>query len=262
MFAIVKVNSRAEIADMRRIYARTLAGGQEGYLEELIDDAGPFHILCEGALCGYCCIGPDKRMCALYVRQLFIARADELLRYLVTQGYVTGAMVSTRDRLAMSLCLDMQGRRWCQGYLFEDGAASRNPPVPLPDAIVRPAVAADLAAIESLCRHFLPEYRSWIDQGCMHVMMRNNELLGIGLLQIIDTHPPYADVGMFVAPALRRNGIGTYLVEMEKEQCRRRGLIPIAGCDYENIASRRALEKAGMVARDRMVGFEFKQAGS
>jgi GNAT superfamily N-acetyltransferase len=58
---------------------------------------------------------------------------------------------------------------------------------------------------------------------------------------------PYGDVSMEVKEAFRRRGLGSYLVQELKRLCYQLGAVPAARCDPTNIASRQALQKAGLV---------------
>jgi GNAT superfamily N-acetyltransferase len=58
---------------------------------------------------------------------------------------------------------------------------------------------------------------------------------------------PYGDLHMEVAEPFRRRGLGTYLVQELKRACYQLGAIPCARCDPANVASRRTLQRAGLV---------------
>jgi GNAT superfamily N-acetyltransferase len=58
---------------------------------------------------------------------------------------------------------------------------------------------------------------------------------------------PYGDIYMEVAEPRRLRGLGSYLVQELKRVCYEMGSIPCARCNPENIASRKALQKAGFV---------------
>ena len=58
-------------------------------------------------------------------------------------------------------------------------------------------------------------------------------------------NPPYGDIHMEVAPAFRRRGLGTFLVQELKRLCYEDNRIPAARCSPTNLASRRTLQKAG-----------------
>ncbi|MBM4193317.1 MAG: GNAT family N-acetyltransferase [Gemmatimonadetes bacterium] len=74
----------------------------------------------------------------------------------------------------------------------------------------------------------------------------NGELVATGGL-FSHYNPPYGDIYMEVAPAHRRRGLASYLVQELKRIARDRGFIAAARCNRDNAASRRALERGGML---------------
>jgi GNAT superfamily N-acetyltransferase len=58
---------------------------------------------------------------------------------------------------------------------------------------------------------------------------------------------PYGDIYMDIETAFRRRGLGTYLIQELKRECRELGAVPCARCNPSNIPSRRALLSAGFV---------------
>lgn len=74
--------------------------------------------------------------------------------------------------------------------------------------------------------------------------------------------PPYADLGMVADRAYRRRGVGSSMLVHLKRHCYAVGWKPICGCAVDNIASKKAIEKAGFVAEHRMVNVTFSSADS
>jgi hypothetical protein len=66
-------------------------------------------------------------------------------------------------------------------------------------------------------------------------------------------NPPYGDIYMEVAEPARRQGFGSYLVQEVKRVCYEAGKRPAARCNPSNIASRRTLEKAGLLPCGRLL---------
>ena len=58
---------------------------------------------------------------------------------------------------------------------------------------------------------------------------------------------PYGDIYMEVKKPFRRLGLGAYLVQELKRECRQLGAVPCARCNPSNIASRRTLLSAGFL---------------
>jgi GNAT superfamily N-acetyltransferase len=74
----------------------------------------------------------------------------------------------------------------------------------------------------------------------------NGMAVGSGALLFHYNHP-YCDVAMEINEEHRRRGLGAYLVQELKRIAYEMGGIPAARCDPNNIASRKTLQKAGLV---------------
>ena len=74
-------------------------------------------------------------------------------------------------------------------------------------------------------------------------------------------NPPYGDIYMEVAEAFRRMGFGSYLIQELKRVCYEAGKEPAARCNPGNLASRRALEKAGLLPCGHLLVGEVKPLG-
>lgn len=60
-------------------------------------------------------------------------------------------------------------------------------------------------------------------------------------------NPPFADIYMEVEEAHRRRGFGSYLVQELRRIAYEIGHVPAARCDVGNIASRRTLQRSGLL---------------
>ena len=74
----------------------------------------------------------------------------------------------------------------------------------------------------------------------------NAKAVGSGALLFHYNHP-YCDVAMEINEEYRRRGLGAYLVQELKRIAYEMGGIPAARCNTSNAASRKTLQKAGLV---------------
>jgi GNAT superfamily N-acetyltransferase len=129
------------------------------------------------------------------------------------------------------------------------------------DARVR-ARAATRADVESLLRlgadffDDAAEIEVYIlSDGLMIYEARDGATVGAGVLKRVIADRDDIDIGMVVHPEHRRRGHGAYIVSHLKSYCLARGWRPICGSSIENVASQRALERAGFASRHRLVEF-------
>jgi len=66
-------------------------------------------------------------------------------------------------------------------------------------------------------------------------------------------NPPYGDIYMEVHEDHRGRGFGSYMVQEMKRFCYEIGKTPAARCNVKNVASRRTLEKAGLLPCGRIL---------
>jgi GNAT superfamily N-acetyltransferase len=73
---------------------------------------------------------------------------------------------------------------------------------------------------------------------------------------------PYADIYMEVAEPFRQRGFGSYLVQELKRLAYALGSIPSARCSPSNVASRKTLQKAGLVPYAHILNGSIRDANS
>jgi len=66
-------------------------------------------------------------------------------------------------------------------------------------------------------------------------------------------NPPYGDLYMEVAEARRGEGLGSYIVQELRSAAKEAGLVPAARCSPDNVPSRAALERGGLIRCGRLV---------
>ncbi len=66
----------------------------------------------------------------------------------------------------------------------------------------------------------------------------------------------YFDIGMHVVSSQRRQGLGTQIILDLVRYCQDREYIPVCGCDINNAASRKTLEKAGFISKHILIEFK------
>lgn len=79
-----------------------------------------------------------------------------------------------------------------------------------------------------------------------YVLENNSEIVATGGF-LTHYNFPYVDLFMEVSPGWRKRGLGSYLIQEIKNACFVEGRIPAARCNPDNLASKKTLEKAGMI---------------
>jgi len=266
----------AAVAEMQARYWKSMTGPQDCYWQEGIIAAGDVTCIREkGQPIGYLVRDANKRLMQFHVEAPFHRAARDLFRATLDACRIDTALASTIEPLYFALCLDHSTHANVDTYLFSDHSQPDLANLPFVasnnEHQFRRAVDDDLHHTASLMRgddefidsetveeHFGDELgyaKTVIEAGILHVLERGTEILAVGELRERAQWVPFADVGMIVKKEHRRNGIGTYVLTQLKREAKRRGLTPICSCDANNVGSRKAVERAGFVAYQRIVEF-------
>lgn len=262
MIKIKRACSMDDIKELKEMYIKSLSGPLESSIEEFIEyDSNTFLINHGDKTIGYFCVNKDKLLLQFYIVDDYISIGTGILQFLIKENYISTALASTRDRLLMSICLELQKKVNISCYLFGDW---KKDSVSLPsfDSLnFRKADMNDRDIIRKVCGNFYDYLSSTLEDsiksGDIYVLYSNQILLGTGSIVTKYCSPGYAEIGMYVNNSYRCKSLGTYIVTKLKENCYNNNLTPICNCDYTNTASRKALEKSGFISRDRLLKFFF-----
>ena len=150
-----------------------------------------------------------------------------LFRQLIDASHATRIRAQTNDRLLLLMLYDCATDIVVENILFGDGLETQ---------LANPGGALERQTGSG------EEWR---------IVLETTVVAEGGLL--FHYNPPYADIYMEVAESHRRQGYGSYLVQELKRIAYQLGNIPAGRCNVDNEASRRTLERAGMLPCGRIL---------
>jgi GNAT superfamily N-acetyltransferase len=159
-------------------------------------------------------------------------RVFELFEALLAESRALAIETQSNDGL-LAVLIHAYGRDVAsESILFHDRLTTH---LPAPESVVfRLATKAD--------QKRLPGGESFAD----YVLDSGGTIAASGGL-LWHYNRPYGDLYMQVAEPCRRRGLGAYFVQEIKRACYERGSVPGARCNVGNVASRKTLQKAGLV---------------
>lgn len=245
MTIVVEPVMLAAIADMRERYRAELAC-------QVVHDSwhargfSRLYLLRDaGEVVGYGAVGGAPGDATDTLKEFWVepsrrARALPLFHALAAAGGARWVEAQTNDPLLHLMLLDTATDVTVGKVLFADRVDTAL--APPPGATFRRALPDEVA--RAFPDH-APPFGEW-------VVEVGGEVVAAGGL-LFHYNPPYGDIFMDVAPAHRRRGYGSFLVQELRRACRAMGRVPAARCDPGNVASRRTLERAGMLPCARIL---------
>ena len=253
------------IEQLQSDYLHTLTTPMDGMWEEAVIVGATFREMQDdGRNVGHFCLDSAGQLLRFYVKDEFRDQAQKLFHWLVSGHQISSAIVSTIEPLYFSLCLDIQKGVVPRHYLFRDFKQ-----VPISAAFAgysfRKAEQQELADIARFYHDNAEGPGDWIEpfvqkrltRGELFVCTEQERVIATGECILSRRQPPYADLGMIVAQAYRGRGLGTCMLLRLKVRCYEAGWRPICSCAVENVASKKAIEKAGFLSEQRMVQMTF-----
>jgi len=128
------------------------------------------------------------------------------------------------------------------------------------DLRFRPGAAGDIDAIAALNDGFFDdraEIEAYAGRQGLFVAIRRDVMVGCGIVTRVVAGRPDIDIGLWVAPEHRGRGYGAGIAAFLRDHVLAAGLRPIGGCDVSNVASHRALLRAGFVSEHRLLDISF-----
>jgi GNAT superfamily N-acetyltransferase len=242
----------ASLADAREARFARLGEGPELFLELRLRSAVAHRIGWHGAPAGYCLRGADGLLAELELDPRVGLERSAIFGSLVDRLALQGAWCLSFDPVLRSLGAERGWSATVDGTLFRALADERGPgPTEAAGRRLRPAVAADVDVVVAHRAGVFDDEdqcREWIRRDRVSVLEREGEFLGVGLLTRVWPTRPEQDVGVMVHPDHRRRGHASFVLRSLKRRCLDLGMRPTAGCDARNVASARALRRAGFVA--------------
>jgi GNAT superfamily N-acetyltransferase len=238
------LTTSAEIRELREAYRNELAcqivhdsWHARGFLDSYL-------LRVDGRLAGYGSVGgppaePRDTVKELYLLPEFRARALPLFRALVAASGAKHVEAQTNDLLLLLMLFDCARQIESETVLFADAHTTD---------LTAPGASLHRLREEDRGRVF--QHRS--EPVGEYGLQLEGEVVATG--GILDHYnPPYGDIHMEVALEHRRKGLGSYLVQELKRACYDGGHVPAARCHQSNVASRRTLQRAGMLPCGRIV---------
>jgi GNAT superfamily N-acetyltransferase len=168
-----------------------------------------------------------------YVLPEYRGRAFELFETFVDACAARHMEIQSNDTVLAVMLHTYARDIWSEKIVFADQLTTALPP--------NGAVMQQLTSDEEI--HLSIAERAGQAEWQLQV---DGEPAGNGAI-LFHYNQPYCDLAMEIAEPFRRRGFGSYLVQELKRAAYQLGSLPCARCSPDNVASRRTLQRAGLV---------------
>jgi GNAT superfamily N-acetyltransferase len=252
----IKQCKYVEIKELVQEYVSILQSPFDAFLEEHILNSTFYSINEKGKAVGYYAIFKNELLTQFFLTVPKYTKSQEVFKQVLASHPISTIFVPTSDEFFLSTVLDQDFKMTKQAYFFQDSK------IPVPEeklfgsGLFRKAEQSDVERIIEVSQDFFDRLQERIEDGEIFVFINDNQLIGVGIIEISKLQLGFASVGMYVNEEFRQQGIGRTIIHLLKEWCYQNELKPICGCWYYNTNSKLTLDSAGMVSKTRLLNFE------
>jgi GNAT superfamily N-acetyltransferase len=256
-------------------YLQTLTDVTDDFWEEHIIEADIYEIQKDESAIGFFSIAEkankivedignkkrnDKILTSFYIYYEYLVKAQGIFKQILADYKIQTASVTTCDKLFLNLCLDFHKKIEMQAYYFDGTKIIQVREPEYKREFISEIKPEEITEINSKTENFfhLESPEAYLKSGQkIFRLAENGEDLGYGIIFRKRLSPEYYDCGMVTLPEHRQKGVGRSLLIHMANIIRENGGIPVAGCWYYNINSKRTFESAGRFSNVRLLNVWF-----
>ena len=239
----------------RRQHFEDLHFAPELFLELMVPLSCAYRLLLDDVESGHLLVTRNGCLIELALRRSLRRHKEEHFESICRALDLRHVRAYSCDGALVSLCLERGASVSLEGLLYREFTPGQLSPLP----VLRPAVEEDVETLVPIRDGVFDEEAQvsrWVRAGWVFVLEEHDEFLGAGLRSPVWPDRPERDIGVLVHPAHRAQGHGSGILARLAQDCLHEGLVPTAGCATDNLASRRALGRAGFTSRHALLSFE------
>jgi hypothetical protein len=232
-------------------YKKQISIPYDDFLEAYILASEFYFIEINGQRCGFFGIN-EKLLTILFIDELHFSYGSRLFAEIKSRYPIQEAFVPTTDIAALSILLENYKEIKIQALHFSDTDRTIRP-AEFGKEYFRRAEMADLAEIQKIAGDFLDDYGAKITAKELYVLEKEDEILGIGVLEKNRIMNNCIGTGMLTKESQRGRGVGRSMILHLKTIVYDMSMAPVPGCWYYNTNSRKTLESAGYITKSKLL---------
>lgn len=241
-------------------YLQTLTDVTDDFWEGDIIEADIYEIQKDESAIGFFSIANDKKLTSFYIYYDYLDKAQGIFKQILADYKIQTAFVTTCDKLFLNLCFDFHKKIEMQAYFFDGTKKIQVREPEYKREFISEIKPEEITELNSKTENFfgIESPEAYIKSGQkIFRLAENDEDLGYGVIFRKRLSPEYYDCGMVTLPEHRQKGVGRSLQIHMADIIRENGGIPVAGCLYNNINSKRTIESAGRFSNVRLLNVWF-----
>ncbi|MEZ9071126.1 GNAT family N-acetyltransferase [Vibrio splendidus] len=276
MLSIKKISALSDLNELKTAYFTEATAPLDGMWHfgfvPMSDHYGFYE---NNSLVGYCAVNGEG-----YLLQFFLAPTanhsiEDLFALIVENNSsvvseIKGAFVSTAEPQYLSLCVDNTESFKVNAMMYRQNSRSISDcdSGHIEEIEMSLATEEQLDQLVKFASATIGAPKEWLNGYYSNLIAReelwgywgNNNVLATGECRKFDEHQTqFADLGMIVAQEERGKGLATRVLNFLRQHANQQGLEVICSTESTNIGAQKAITRAGLSSKHRILQFDFSE---
>lgn len=225
-----------------------------------VASAHPYLIEIDSKTVGYCCINDDKSLLQLFLENNNIHLIEKVVKELIDSTLIVSAHMGSNEPIAFNACLfhskSIKTHTFCFEYAHRsvENTNSLN---------IEKVTSEDIPLIKDFFKNQLGFDDSFgytenlVDRKEIFMIKESDTIVATSECRLSESQPEIASLGMIVNKDHRGKGIATQILKQQAKRVLDINRKPICSTTIDNIASKKAIEKAGFYCSNIMFDISF-----
>ncbi len=257
----IKTDNIEEINALRvELYQKLTAPIDVMWEKLYIDSAQHFFIENNEENIGYCCIDDKGSLLQLFLKKEYHTLMNKVITSLIEAKKISSASLSSNEPISYNTCLHHSKSIATNTFCFQhsntiiDTKSSLKLELALEDNI--PSIKSFLKEQIGMDDTF-GYTENLVARKEIYTVTNNDEIIATSECRWSDSQPEIADLGIIVNKNHRGKGIATQVLQIQANRVLKANRKPICSTTFDNIASRKAIERAGFYCSNIIFDMNF-----
>ncbi len=210
---------------------------------------------------GYCCIDANRSLLQIFLFKEFNSKMNSVIQSLIDERLIVSASLSSNEPIAFNTCLlyskSMKPNTFCFQHVNSKVETNSTLNIELVSETDIPEIKSFLKEQIGMDDTF-GYTENLVNRKELFFIREDNEIVATSECRWSDTQPEIADIGIIVNKKNQGKGIATQVLQLQANRVLKAKRKPICSTTIDNIASQKAIEKAGFYCSNIIYDIQFQ----
>ena len=245
----IKTDDTIVINDFRKKLYQQFSTAIDGMWEAAyIASSQSYLIKNEAQNIGYCCIDNKGSLTQIFLDDEFNHQMGKAIQSLIESKLISSARLSSIEPISFNACLAASKSIEVNTYCFQYSNKQKASQELLKLELV---ISTEIKSIKNFFKDqigFDDNFgytENLVQRKELYAFRENEEIIATGECRLSDSQPKFADIGVIVNNDFQKKGLGTKVLRAMAQKALDVNRQPICSTTVDNIASQKAIVKAG-----------------